>query len=636
MRPLAYAGASAVTLLFAACSQPATDQTSTDLTDPNQTAETPAAAIDYNPDRNAYFGDIHIHTRNSFDAYIFNVRRTADDAYRFAKGDNVPHPLGFDMRIAGGPLDFYAVTDHAEYLGILPAMNTLGHRLNALPQAGRMFSDDLDIVREAFLDVAGTIRSGQRDQEIYDQAVSNSAWADNVAAAEAHYEPGRFTTFSGYEFTSTKPRSGADGFGAGNLHRNVFFADQAPVQIFSALDSQNPEDLWDWMDGLREEGLDAISIPHNSNVSDGQMFKTETFDGMPLTAAYADQRMRNEPLVEVTQVKGTSETHPDLSPNDEWANFEIYDRLIATSEKTRLSGGFVREAYGTGLALAESSGFNPYQFGLVGASDTHVVAGSYNEADFWSKVGVVDGTPELRGSVPPNGARTWDGFKPLDETSPSTAFYARWSASGLTGVWAEENTRESIFAAFRRKETYATTGPRMRVRFFAGFDFESAILSDPNLVQAAYSNSVPMGGQLAGDGLAPAFLVWAQRDPNAAALQRAQIIKVTADDEQVFDVACATGQPMDDTYRCPDNDASVDMATCTPTGSGAAELKTVWQDPTFISDQDAAYYVRVLENPTCRWSTWEALANGTPPRPDTAPLIQERAYTSPIWYGIPQ
>ncbi|WP_300380834.1 DUF3604 domain-containing protein [Henriciella sp.] len=583
--------------------------------------------------RNAYFGDLHIHTRNSFDAYIFNVRRTADDAYRFARGETVKHPSGFDMTIAGGPLDFYAVTDHAEYLGILPAMNTSGTELSDLPRAKDMFSTDPEKITEAFNEVGSSVRSGERIEEMYDRPLMKSVWQQNIEAADRYYEPGVFTTFAAYEYTSVTTRPDDAGFGGGNLHRNVFFRDAAPDRAFSTLDSTNPEDLWDWMDEQRADGIESIAIPHNPNVSDGQMFKLETYEGEPLSAAYADQRMRNEPLVEVTQVKGTSETHPDLSPNDEWADFEIYDRLLGSYNVSATDGSYVRQAYRRGLELEEDEGFNPFRFGMVGASDSHVVGGAYAEDDYWSKVGIIDGVPAARGSIPFPPAKSWDEQPDNSITRNADEWFSRWSAAGLTGVWAEANTRESIFDAFRRKETFATTGPRMKVRFFASLDFEPGLVSDPDLVSKAYDTGITMGGDLVGDGSStPSFLVWAQRDANAAPLQRAQVVKVTAAGEQVYDVACHKGEPDPETHRCPDNGASVDLATCEPQSDGAAELKAMWSDPAFDPSERASYYVRVLENPTCRWSTWEALENGTPPRPDRPKTLQERAYTSPIWY----
>lgn len=619
---------------LAACNNPApeTSTPDTENVDAGSPAQTTERTAGYNADRNAYFGDLHIHTRSSFDAYIFNVRRTADDAYRFARGDTITHPSGFDMTIAGGPLDFYTVTDHAEYLGILPAMNTAGTELSELPRAKDMFSTDPERITAAFQGVGASVRSGEPITEMHDTGVMDSVWMQNVAAAERHYVPGEFTTFAAYEYTSVTANEEEGSFAGGNLHRNVFFKGAAPERAFSTLDSTNPEDLWDWMDAKRAEGYESIAIPHNPNVSDGLMFRLQTYNGDPLDAAYAEQRMRNEPLVEVTQVKGTSETHPALSPNDEWADFEIYDRLLASYEVSKTEGSYVREAYRNGLKLQEEEGFDPFRFGLVAASDSHVVGGAYAESDYWSKVGVVDGTPMARGSVPFFGTKSWDEQPDNQIVQNAREWFSRWGASGLTGVWAEENTRESIFDAFRRKETFATTGPRMKVRFFGGYDYSAEMLSDANLTRLAYDGGVPMGGDLVGNGTAPTFIAWAQRDPNMGALQRVQIIKVTSDGEAVYDVACHTGTPDPETHRCSDNGAAVDMETCTPTGEGANELKATWQDPDFDPDRRATYYVRVLENPSCRWSTWEALRANVEPRPDVPQTIQERAYTSPIWY----
>ena len=558
----------ALAVAVTACSSQ--DPVTEDVAAVDTTPQEASTTAEYAVTRNAYFGDLHIHTRNSFDAYIFNVRRTADDAYRFAKGETVQHPSGFDMNIAGGPLDFYAVTDHAEYLGILPAMNTPGTELSELPRSKDMFSTDPAKITAAFQGVGASVRSGEKIDDMYDQPLINSVWLENIDAAERHNEPGVFTTFAAYEYTSVTTNSEDGTFGGGNLHRNVFFKDAAPARAFSTLDSTNPEDLWDWMDAQRAEGYEAIAVPHNPNVSDGQMFKLETYNGAPLSADYADQRMRNEPLVEVTQVKGTSETHPDLSPNDEWADFEIYTRLLGSYDVSATNGSYVREAYGLGLKLEEDEGFNPFKFGLVAASDSHVVGGAYAEDDYWSKVGIVDGLPVNRGSVPFDREKSWEEQPVTQQTQNATEWFSRWSASGLTGVWAEENTRESIFDAFRRKETFATTGPRMKVRFFASFEFDEDLTSDPDLAGKAYAQGVTMGSDLIGDGRAPSFLVWALQDPNAAPLQRAQVVKVTSSEEQVFDVACHTGSPDLETHRCPDNGAEVDLTTCAPTGEGAA------------------------------------------------------------------
>ena len=587
---------------------------------------------DYSETRNAYFGDLHIHTGNSFDAYIFNVRSVPDDVYRFALGETLVHPSGYEIALDGPPLDFVAATDHAAYMGILPVMDTEGTDLNKLEIAQNMFSNDPQMIVTAFQRVGQSVRTGEPLPGAYDLGIISRTWQDAIASADRHYRPGELTTFAGYEYTAVSTRADGEGFAGGNLHRNVIFRDSAPDRPFSTLDSTNPEDLWDWMDGQRADGHEVMSIPHNSNVSDGKMFDMVTFDGGPLTDAYAVQRLRNEPIVEMTQVKGTSETHPALSPNDELANFEIYELLLASEIKSKINGSYVREALANGLMIGRDVGTNPYRFGLIGASDTHVAGGAFTEENYWSKVGIVDATPEARGSVPPRGERAWEG---VARDANAENWFSKWGASGLAGVWAEENTRESIFDAMARRETFATTGPRMKVRMFAG-DFTEADLERADLLTHAYASAAPMGGRYAGEG-APDILVWAMRDPDSVPLARVQVVKVWHDGEareRIWDVACSDGaSPDPQTRRCPDNGATVDTATCQPSSdAGDPELKAVWTDPEFDAAMDAAYYVRVIENPTCRWSTWDAIRNGTAPNPDLPTTVRERAYTSPIWY----
>ncbi|HKU13058.1 MAG TPA: DUF3604 domain-containing protein [Steroidobacteraceae bacterium] len=596
-------------------------------TAPARQARTPA----YNRDRTAYFGDLHVHTKLSFDAYIFNVRATPDDAYRYAKGESLHHAGGYDVRLTDAPLDFLAVTDHSEYLGILPAMNDPQHPLSKIPYAPDLFSTDRDKINAAFQRIGTSIRTGQYLPELKDPQTFRSAWRSIVESAERHYVPGRFTTFRGYEYTSAP-----DGQ---NLHRNVIFGSaRSPEQPFTALDSQNPEELWRWMDQQRARGMEVLAIPHNSNGSDGRMFQRVQWDGRPIDRSYAELRMRNEPLAEITQVKGTSETHPSLSPNDEWSAFEIMDTYIGSATKvTKFSGGYLRDALKTGLELQQERGVNPYRFGFVGASDTHNAAGPFEENRYFSKVGVLDATPQQRGSVPPPN-QTWENYEPQG----GAARYQTWGASGLTGVWAEENTREAIFAALRRKETFATSGPRMRVRFFAGYGLPDGLENRLDMVAHSYTHGVPMGADLLQRGTgAPRFLAWALRDPHAGWLQRVQIVKGWIENgkaqERVFDVACSDGLTPDaTTHRCADNDATVDLRTCgVSENKGAVELRALWSDPTFDPRQRAFYYVRVLENPSCRWSTWDAMRAGVEPNPQLPKTIQERAWSSPIWY-VPQ
>lgn len=581
-------------------------------------------------ERNAYFGELHVHTQYSFDAFIFGTRSTPDSAYEYAKGKPLAHPSGFDMQLRV-PLDFQSVTDHAMYMGMLPAMDQADSKVgqHSVAVAIREAGSPAERIA-AFQNIFPYIRK-QLDgpDDLLDMEIVRSAWEATVDAAERHNEPGKFTTFIGYEYT-------AAGTGRENLHRNVIFRGAGPTSLpFSSMDSLNPEDLWDWQDEQRAQGVESLAIPHNSNGSDGMMFALAQTDGSPMTADYAAQRMRNEPLVEISQVKGTSETHPMLSPNDEWADFELMQVKVATVESSKPEGSYVREAYLNGLQMQQDESFNPYRFGIVSATDSHVGAGAFDEDNYWSKVGIVDGTPQGRGSVPlakPNA----DGSR---YPSGSLANFDKWGASGLAGVWAEQNTRASIYDAFRRKETFGTSGPRIKVRFFAGYDYDADLLDAQNVTQQLYAGGVPMGGRLqAAAGAAPTFYLAAIRDVHSAPLQRLQVVKGWLEDgttkEQVFDVACSDGGTPNAEHRCPDNNAKVDLQSCQfDQDVGAGELTSLWQDPEFSADQAAFYYVRVLENPSCRWSTWDAIRAGVAPRESLHSIIQERAWSSPIWFS---
>jgi hypothetical protein len=632
-------------LLFVFCSQQQEEEGGTAAGAQAPATAPSVAGAAPNPNRNAYFGDLHVHTRYSFDAFIFGTTADANDAYEFAKGAPLRHPAGFEMKL-DRPLDFQAVTDHGMYLGMLPAMLDADSVAYEHPEAEAVrAAKTADERRARFIGMVPYLRGDSGTEGYLSKEIVRGAWAEIIEAAERHNDPGTFTTFIGYEYTS----SGED---RENLHRNVIFrGSQAPPEPFTRLDSRNPEDLWAAMDRWRAEGIDSLAIPHNSNGSGGRMFEREYYEGGAIDDAYAETRMRNEPVVEVTQVKGTSDTHPALSRNDEWADFEIMPYQVATVILSKPEGSYVRDAYLRGLAMEDAGVANPYKFGLIGSSDTHVGAGSFEEDNYWSKTGLLDATPELRGSVPGTGVNPTIGgavppSDPVLRTSDGSGRTYRdtanftWGASGLAGVWAEENTRESIFQALRRKETFATSGPRIRVRFFGGAKLANLDLDDPDLVTRAYADGVPMGSDLSASDrpAAPAFLVWAMRDPLAAPLQRIQIIKAWTENgqphEEVFDVACSDGVAVDAaSRRCPDNGASVDLATCqTSAGSGASELKAAWTDPAFDPDRRAVYYARVLENPTCRWSTWDAIREGVEPRRNAAPTIQERAWSSPIWY----
>ncbi|MBQ13852.1 MAG: DUF3604 domain-containing protein [Gammaproteobacteria bacterium] len=609
--------------LLTACSDNQPDQPS--AVSSLSSADVPESitrTAEFNAERNAYFGDLHVHTMYSFDAFIFGTTSSPSDAYNFAKGGTIRHPAGFDMKL-DVPLDFYGVSDHAFYLGVLREMANPNSAISKHEVAEGMATLGDAAERSRKFNQILRFLGSARSREINDPAIGKTAWDDIVATANRHNDPGNFTAFIAYEYTTTA----TDG---GNLHRNVIFRDDvAPEMPFSRLDSRNPEDLWAWMDSNRAAGIESLAIPHNSNGSNGNMFMLTDWSGNPLDSAYADQRMRNEPLVEITQVKGTSDTHPALSPNDEWADFEIMPFQIASTRPSKPGGSYVREAYLNGISLQEEQGINPFKLGVIGSSDTHNATYAGDEDDYWSKVGLRDSDGVKRGAVPlpEPGA---DGERYAD------VYFNTWGASGLAGVWAEENTRESIYDSFRRKETFGTSGPRMKVRFFAGYDLPA--IDDSELVGKAYTGGVAMGSDLIGAAnQQPSFIAWVARDPNSAPLQRLQIIKGWIEDgrpqELVYDVACSDGGVVDaNSYRCPDNGAQVNLSDCRiSAGLGAAELRARWQDPDYDPSQNAFYYVRAMENPSCRWSTWDAVRAGVEPRADMAATIQERVWSSPIW-----
>ncbi|MEM7080628.1 MAG: DUF3604 domain-containing protein [Pseudomonadota bacterium] len=583
-------------------------------------------ADEHPPGRQAFFGDTHIHTNYSMDAFMaFSVRATPDDAYRYAKGEAIAHTDGSALRISGPPLDFLMVSDHGGFLGVHAALSdptspTYGHReADRLQPLGGTLSDVIVNVR----------RLAAAEHELMGRPVIADAWQKIVAAAQRHNDPGRFTTFIGYEYTPSP--------GSRHLHRNVIFRGEAVPDVpFTSRDSDDPEDLWNWLDALRQDGMEAFAIPHNMNQSDGLAFMTQTWKSEPINKKFAQKRKRNEPIAEISQQKGTSETHPSLSPNDEWADFQIVQYYLNRRDNTNpvsiFKGSYWRDALKTGLQFKSRLGVNPFQLGAIASSDSHLGAAAYEEENYFT---VGPNTPVARGAVYPRYQDPEAGWE--DFWTPRQATHG---TGGIAGVWAEENTRTSLYDAMRRRETFATSGPRMRVRFFGGFDLPAEIDGAGDRIAQAYQHGVPMGGVLTGNGTqsAPSFVVQAMRDPHAGWLQRVQVVKgwLVGDTlaERVYDVACSDGlQPDPDTQRCPDNGAAVNLADCSISrGKGAVALHARWQDPDFRPDAQAFYYVRVLENPSCRWSTWDALRLGVTPNPDLQATQQERAWSSPIWY----
>ena len=596
------------------------------------------AEVQVTPTKTALFGDLHVHTSQSFDAFVFGVRRTPEDAYRYAQGEAIPQDAGGMIQLAGPPLDFYAVTDHGEYLGVVPAMADPKSPMSKTATAQAAFGDNATASDATFSKIGLSFVTQSPLEDIYDRSFIAGNWRKTADIADQFYRPGEFTTFAAYEFTAMRVVDAAQ-TGAANLHRNVVFENSAPDDIFTTLMSGDPAELWDWMEQQRAAGNDSLAIPHNSNASNGLMFSATDENGEPLSKELMEQRVRNEPIMEITQIKGTSDTRPAFSPDDEWAEFEHYPYLIGSNMLNQdAEGSYARPSLSKGIQLQQEQGANPFEFGFIGASDTHLAAGTYVESTYWGKFPSEGRDPKLRNSVPngPEGTEWEDADTSGDEGLLIGRSAASYSASGLAGVWAESNTREAIFAAMKRRETFGTSGPRMQVRFFAG-DYQDDLLTRVDSLETAYAEGVPMGGRLSEQSQAPSMMVWAVQDPLSAPLQRAQVIKVWRDaqgehQERVFDVACSGDAQPDANYRCPDNGASVDLRSCdVQAGTGQAELKALWQDPEFNASQSAAYFVRVLENPTCRWSSWDAARAGIKPNPELPAILQERAWSSPIW-----
>ena len=576
-----------------------------------------------NPDNNAYFGDVHVHTGWSFDAFTNGSKTTPTDAYAWAQGRPITGSGGPEMQIKT-PLDFYMVADHAEYMGVFNQMSNPDSPISKTEVAKGVNSPDTNVRMQTFAKILRDMSEGKRDPQLSDPKLARSVWAEIIKAAEANYVAGKFTTFAGFEWTSNPQKR--------NLHRVVVFRDtkHLPDLVLSALDSDDPEVLWKWMDDQRVKGATLFAIPHNGNASDGLMFDTMKRNGKPIDAAYNKTRAANEPLYEITQIKGTSETTPFLSPTDEFAGFELWDYTLSADfeRPTHPKGSYVRQALLDGMSQAATGAGNPFKYGFIGDTDTHNAAASNEEYNFTGKFAFENNAKERLTGVP--GA-------PAGQIQQIQEF----SSGGLAGVWAPENTREAIYDAMQRKETFGTSGPMMKVRFFGSFDYAAADVNKADFVKVAYAKGVPMGGDLKpGAGKAPTFLVMALKDPTSGNLDRVQIVKGWLDaagkqHEKIFDVAWSGDRKIGADGKLPPVGNSVDLKTATYTDSiGAAQLATGWTDPEFKPGERAFYYARVLEIPTPRWNTYDAVRLNMPPLTKVPATIQERAWSSPIWYAL--
>ena len=596
-----------------------------------------ALAADDMPETHVYWGDVHLHSNYSWDAYgTGNATLTPDQAYRFARGLPVVHPSLHTTVQIRRPLDFLAVTDHAIMLGAQAMLDQRDAELLSTEWGKRLLGIHEQtpiggVMREGGrLGVMGGPDGGTAERkEMMDQVFSpeirRGAWNDEIDAAERNNRPGTFTALIGWEWTSTP--------GGKNLHRCVITnADGARARElipFSNYDSLRPEDLWSFFAETKERtGIDFISIPHNSNLSGGLMFDVVDSDGRPISAEYARTRMRWETEVEIAQSKGTSEVLPQLAPTDEFAGFEIWQRLLVNRPQPASPHDYVRSALLEGIQLQSTIGVNPYKLGFIAATDSHTGLSTVQEDGFLGDFGA-DPTPAER------LAQTQPGAMPF--------IFADWtlSAAGRAAVWAPENTRQAIFDAFRRKEVYGTTGTRIVLRVFGGFDFRPADADAKDIAEVGYRKGVPMGGELtnAPPRNVPSFLVYAAKDPLSGNLDRVQVVKGWVDEsgethEHIYNVAWSGDREPDAAGALPPVGNTVDVETASYTNTiGAAQLSAVWRDPDFDPKQLAFYYVRVLEIPTPRHSLYDAVALGVPASETKQPAsIQERAYSSPIWY----
>ncbi len=610
--------------------EPGNDEavTKADVAHISQPQFSPYAGRNY-PKR-VLWGDTHLHTAVSVDAGTM-CRVGQEDAFRFARGEEISTTHGLRAKLSR-PLDFLVISDHAEMYGLMPQLLSGDPEILAT-ENGRKWHDalksgDYDKTFATAMEIISTL-DDKAPPIKNDKAVRN-AWQTYTALADKYNEPGHFSAIIGFEYTT---------MGGKNLHRNVLFRGNSSVANltlpYSQYDSQNPEDLWAYLaDFEKRTGGEVLAIPHNGNLSNGRMFSVETFDGKPYSKELALMRARFEPIVEVTQIKGDSEAHPALSPNDEFADYEKWDKANLTGTEVKKPGMFqyeyAREALKTGLLLERKLGVNPFKFGMIGSTDAHTAMAAVEEENFFGK----------HSGVEP-GPHRWEHVVIASPDPKYTIKGWQQAAAGYAGVWAAENTREAIFDAMKRKETYATTGPRMVVRFFGGWDFTADDAQSRLPAGVGYAKGVPMGGDLrkAAGGKSPNFLVAALKDSYSGNLDRIQIVKGWLDadgktHEKVYDVVWSGDRKPGADGKVPPVGNTVDVAKATWKNSiGSPELSATWTDPDFDSKEPAFYYARVIEIPTPRWTAYEAQRFGIKMPPEVPMTTQERAYTSPIWYS---
>lgn len=572
--------------------------------------------------RNVYFGDLHVHSSLSFDAYLFGTRASLDDAYRFARGEALENPVGETLSLSR-PLDFAAITDHAEGFGIEESCADAGANEALKTFCQRMDRPDVGFFLELRNSGVNRPPASEVIKAIGDPGAASSyarsTWAKIVEAADAHNDPGQFTSFVAYEYSPALPSRG-------KLHRNVIFRNGVvPEYAISAFDAASEVDLWRQLNATCETPCDYLTILHNPNRSWGLAFSGVTIDGEVYSEEDWKLREQAEPIVEMYQIKGNSECVSGFGATDELCGFEQFFPPCQKGQETGCihPTSMARDGLKRGLLMEDDLGFNPLSFGMIGSTDTHNSnPGDTEEYDLGGSSGFNDAPAEVRLSNGPNG--------PNLVRNPG----------GLAAVWAEENTRDSLFDAMQRKEVYATSGTRIGLRFFGSYDFAASLLETAQPIETAYRTGVAMGSTLAAPETGtPSFLIWAIRDPLSAPLDRVQIVKGWTENgetfEAVFDVACSNGRTPDPANgRCPPNQADVDLSTCEyGEGSGAGDLRTVWSDEGFEPMQNAFYYARVIENPTCRWSTWDSLRLGRAPPLFPEPTVTEMAWSSPIWVG---